>query len=99
MGIPLVSALLEENGISSRIVRFLDDPYDVPEEIGDTCDAVMWGNPPIEERMAHMRALADTYPDFFETARLAPPRGSRTRLRILRLAAQRGRHPRAGAAA
>lgn len=66
MGIPLVSALLEQHGISSRIVRFLDDPSDAPEEIGDAGDEVMWGNPPLVERLARIRALAEAHADFFE---------------------------------
>jgi radical SAM superfamily enzyme YgiQ (UPF0313 family) len=66
MGIPIVSALLDEQGMSSRIVRFLDDPFDTPEEISNSGDEVMWSDPPLHERLARVRQLADRYPDFFE---------------------------------
>ena len=66
MGIPFVSALLEQHGLSSRIVRFLDDPEEAPAELGDFGDEVMWGNPPRAERLARMRVLASARVDFFE---------------------------------
>src|SRR5579862_1287668 len=78
MGIPFVSALLEQHGLSSRIVRFLDDPEAAPAEFGDFGDEVMWGNPPLADRMARMRALAAARADFFElllTRLLAGPEG------------------------
>src|SRR5262245_16123419 len=65
MGIPLVAAYLEQQGITSRIVRFLDDPNDTPAEIADWADEVMWGNPPRAERHARMRDLAERHRDFF----------------------------------
>ena len=66
MGIPLVSALLEQHGISSRIVRFLDDPNATPRDICEASEEVMWGNPPLDERLTRIRALAETHNDFFD---------------------------------
>src|SRR5215468_1813685 len=61
MGIPIVSAWLAQQAISSRVVRFLDDPFDTPDEIADLGDAVMWSDPPIAERLTRMRQIAEKY--------------------------------------
>jgi radical SAM superfamily enzyme YgiQ (UPF0313 family) len=65
-GIPVISALLEQAGILTRVVRFLDDPYDSPREVVDRASLMHWSDATIEERAARMREIADRNPDFVE---------------------------------
>lgn len=65
-GIPLLSALLEQGGMLTRVVRFLDDPYSSPPEVIARATLMHWSDAPIPERSAAMQAIADRHPDFFE---------------------------------
>lgn len=65
-GIPLLSALLEQGGITTRVVRYLDDPYGSPREVVGRALLMHWADAPIEERAAEMRAIADRNTEFFD---------------------------------
>jgi hypothetical protein len=66
MGIPLVSALLEQVGITSRIVRFEHFPKNAPPEIIALREATMWGDDTVPERMSRIRAAARRNRPFFD---------------------------------
>lgn len=65
-GLPVLSALLEEHGMTARIVRLLDDPEDVPRAIFDASIEALWAAPSVDARRASMRALAATHDAWFE---------------------------------
>jgi hypothetical protein len=65
-GIPLLSALLEQAGMLTRVVRFLDDPYSSPPEVVARATLMHWSDAPIPERAARMQEIADRNADFFE---------------------------------
>src|SRR2546426_1891535 len=58
-GIPLISALLEQAGLLTRVVRFLDDPYSSPSEVVVRATLMHWSDAPLDERAARMREIAD----------------------------------------
>src|SRR6185436_20142328 len=58
-GVPLLSALLEQAGMLTRVVRFLDDPYSSPREVIDQASLMHWSDAPLTERAARMREIAD----------------------------------------
>lgn len=65
-GFPLIASLLRSEGISTRIVRFLEDPRDVPAAVLDAVQPTMIGDPTLAERTARMRAVAEANPAFFD---------------------------------
>lgn len=65
-GIPLLSALLEQDGILTRVVRYLDDPYDSPPEVIARASLMHWSDAPLAERAACMREIAERNAPFFE---------------------------------
>src|SRR5262245_25906687 len=66
-GIPLLSTVLEQDGLKARLVRFLDNPFDSPAGVIDAMHLTLWGDPPLSDRLARMRAVADRHPEFFES--------------------------------
>jgi Radical SAM superfamily len=65
-GIPLLSALLEQAGILTRVVRFLDDPYSSPPEVVAQASLMHWSDAPLPERAARMQEIAERNSEFFE---------------------------------
>jgi hypothetical protein len=65
-GIPLLSALLEQAGMLTRVVRFLDDPYSSPPEVVAQASLMHWSDAPLDERAARMQEIADRNAEFFE---------------------------------
>src|SRR6185295_12112291 len=65
-GIPLLSALLEQAGTLTRVVRFLDDPYSSPPEVVARATFMHWSDAPLEERAARMQEIADRHTEFFD---------------------------------
>lgn len=65
-GIPLISALLEQAGMLTRVVRFLDDPYSSPPEVVDRATLMHWSDAPLDERAARMQEIANRNADFFD---------------------------------
>lgn len=65
-GIPLLATKLEMNGIKPRIPRFLDKPFDSPQEVVDLMHRTLWGDPSVEERLSSIRTAAEHHQPFFE---------------------------------
>lgn len=65
-GIPLLSALLEQAGMLTRVVRFLDDPYSAPPEVVARATFMHWSDAPLAERAARMQEIAERNSDFFD---------------------------------
>jgi hypothetical protein len=65
-GIPLISAILAEAGITCRIVRLLESDTPTPAPIQMACDRTRWISRTLDERLAGIRALATQHRDFFE---------------------------------
>jgi hypothetical protein len=66
IGVPLLHGVLAAESLTARVVRFLDDPLDTPEDIVDTCTTTLWGDPTFDERMTAMRRLADRHGAWFD---------------------------------
>lgn len=66
MGIPLLHGVLAANGLRTRVVRFLDDPLDSPEDIVDASLTTLWSDPPLETRLQVIRAAADRHSAWFD---------------------------------
>jgi radical SAM superfamily enzyme YgiQ (UPF0313 family) len=66
MGIPLLSTLLEQAGISARVVRFQDAHNAAPPEILALTNRTLWADAPLEVRLEAMAATAVREPEFFE---------------------------------
>lgn len=66
MGVPLLSAYLDQAGISSRIVRFNHGPRSAPQEFVDLQSLTLFTNPSVSERLARIRGAAARNPAFFD---------------------------------
>ncbi len=65
MGIPLIGALLEQDGITSRVVRFQDAPSNPPPQIVDLVYDTLYRDPSIDSRLSRIRQIADGDGEFF----------------------------------
>src|SRR5262245_14523337 len=66
IGVPLLHGVLAAEGLRARVVRFLDDPLDTPEDIVDTSTTTLWGDPTFEERMEAIGRLAVRHAAWFD---------------------------------
>lgn len=66
MGIPLLHGVLAGEGLVARVVRFLDDPLDTPDDVLDTSLTTLWSDPPLELRLRTIRAAADRHSKWFD---------------------------------
>lgn len=66
MGIPLIGALLDQVGITSRVVRFQDSPSTPSRDIVDLIYMTLYGDPPLGERLERIRAVAVREAAFFD---------------------------------
>lgn len=66
MGIPLIGALLEQEGITSRVVRFQDAPSHPPAQIVDLIYDTLYRNPSIGSRLSRINEIADGDVGFFD---------------------------------
>jgi len=66
MGIPLIGTLLEQVGITSRVVRFQDAPSSPSPDIVDLIYMTLYGDPPLAQRLDRIRAVAAREAAFFE---------------------------------
>ena len=64
-GLPFLSAILERGGITSRIVRLLEDPFSSPISVVERGRELQWLDPPLSERLSHIRQIAEHERGFF----------------------------------